>query len=88
MSPLNPKRSRLPSTAPPSEPGVGDAPTMATLRGRSNLPMAARRRSSGSFIALVAPEARTEGFFVKELLQSLGAAVFRVEEAALMALGH
>src|SRR3972149_10232666 len=91
MSPLNPKRSRLASTPPPSDPGGGEAPTMAIERGRSRRPIAAcarRAAVAGSLIALVSAKAGSKTLVVEELPEALGAAVLGVPEARLDALGH
>src|SRR5258708_6562599 len=89
MSPANAKRSRLASRLAPSEPGEGEAPTMAIERGRSMRAIADRAdERAGSSIALVSAEAGPEALVIEELLEPLAAALLGVEEAGLGALGH
>src|ERR1700704_4633827 len=92
ISPRKSKRCRLASSPAPSEPGAGEAPTMAIARGRSMRSIAERSgrdgTCGGSCIALVSAEPGPEALVVEELLEPLGAAVLGVEEARLGALGH
>ena len=79
-------------TPAPSEPGVGEAPTIAIERGRSMRSIGGRAAcvpsAVASLIALIGAEAGPEALLVEELLQALVAAAFGIEEARLMALGH
>src|SRR5690606_8683819 len=79
-SPSKPKRSRLASTAAPSEPGVAEAPMTASRRGRSSLATAAARSRPGSVIAAISAETGPETLLVQELRQALRAALFDIEQ--------
>src|SRR5689334_15209012 len=81
MSPANEKRSRFASTAPPSDPGSGDTPTIAMERGR----MSGRTSSAAT---LVRSEAGLVAFLVEELRHAAIAALLRIEEARLVDLGE
>src|SRR5258708_6403325 len=92
-SPRNAKRSRLASRPAPKEPGDGEAPTMATARGRNMRSIADRIDGrpvscAGSTIALVSAESRPKALVIEELLEPLATAVLGVEEAGLGALRH
>src|SRR5258705_103061 len=68
ISPRNLKRSRLASRPAPSEPGDGDAPTIAIERGRSMRSMADRAGARAvSAIALVSAEPGPEALVIEEL---------------------
>src|SRR4051812_9939374 len=63
-SPGKAKRSRLASKLAPNEPGDGDAPTMATERGRSIRSMADLGTRTGSGIPLVPAEPGPEALLI------------------------
>src|SRR5215510_13299588 len=85
MSPRYANRCRFASTAPPSEPGSGDTPTMATDRGRMSRATAPRRSSA---VTLVGSESRPIGLVVEELRHAPVATLLGIEEARLVDLGE
>src|SRR3954447_9839348 len=89
ISPRKAKRCRLASKPAPRDPGDGEAPTMATERGRSIRSIADRTGVGAvSAIALVTAEPGPEAFLVQELLEALLAPLLRIEQASLIILGH
>src|SRR5215208_1866281 len=85
MSPRYANRCRFASTAPPSDSGSGETPTMAIDRGRMSRATVSRRASA---VTLVGSETGPVALVIEELRHALVAPLLGIEEARLVDLGE